>query len=61
MRKRSSIQALRSVVLVVTCAAYAYVAQINGISDFGRAVGVMLISAIVLGYFWRRQSNGEKD
>jgi len=61
MRKRSSVQALLSLVLILSAATYAYIAQINGFSDFGLAVGVTIISAIVLGVFWRRQSKTRKD
>jgi len=61
MRKRSSVQALLSLVLILSTATYAYIAQINGLSDFGLAAGVTIISALVLGFFWRRQSKSGKD
>lgn len=61
MKKRSSVQALLSLVLIVSAATYAYIAQINGFSDFALAAGATIISALVLGYFWRRQSKGGED
>ncbi|MFM8586366.1 MAG: hypothetical protein ACKOBU_07960 [Gammaproteobacteria bacterium] len=61
MRKRSSVQALLSLVLILSSATYAYIAQINGFSDFALAVGATIISALVLGYFWRRQAKGGED
>ena len=61
MRKRSSVQALLSLVLILSTATYAYIAQISGLSDFGLAAGVTIISALVLGFFWRRQSKSGKD
>ncbi len=50
-----------SLVLILSTATYAYIAQINGLSDFGLAAGVTIISALVLGFFWRRQSKSGKD
>ncbi|MBM4192496.1 MAG: hypothetical protein FJ196_05520 [Gammaproteobacteria bacterium] len=61
MRTHSSVQTLLSLVLILSSATYAYIAQINGFSGFALAAGATIISALVLGYFWRRPSKGGED
>lgn len=54
MRRPPHIQLLLSSVVVLCCAAFAYVAKINGLSDFAVACGTTVVGAVVLGVLWRR-------
>lgn len=52
-------QALLLLLVVVACALFAFYARINGLSDNAVAIGATVISAVTLGYFWRRQSSDD--
>jgi len=55
--RRHAGQAALSLGIVLCCAVFAYYAQINGLSDAMIAAGATVISAVLLGYFWRRRNN----
>ena len=57
MRRRRASQATLSLGIVLCCALFAYYARINGLSDAMIAFGATVISAVLLGYFWRRRNN----
>jgi len=61
MRKRRSSQTLLSFGVILCCAMFAYYAQINGLTDEAIATGATVISAVLLGLFWRRSSKERRD
>lgn len=61
MRKRRSSQGALSLALILCSAGFAYYARINGLPDGAVAVGATIISAVLLGLFWRQRSRGGDD
>ena len=60
MRKSSSRSAALSLVLILLCGAFAFVATKHGQSDFVISAGVLLISWAVLGLHWRRRQDDDE-
>lgn len=61
MIRRSPRKPPVSLIVIVGCAVFAYYARISGLPDVLIALGATVISALVLGYVWRRQAKDDQD
>ncbi|MFM7396294.1 MAG: hypothetical protein ACKO42_04175 [Gammaproteobacteria bacterium] len=59
MTTRSPRTTSLSLIVIFCCAGFAYFARKNGFSDAAVAIGATIISAVLLGYVWRRQSKDD--